>query len=139
GPTLFTSEARDGQLVTLATFRSELREHAQGRSLVIGTSRETYGETPRAYAAFCVAAATGRVAFVVLDSPDVVLFVNSGLEQFLAGLDAVVSSWPRFAASNDAAAESILAQLRAELAAIDAVAMRDGNAFWPVWLESVAL
>jgi len=135
GPTLFTSEVRDGRLVALGTFRDELRDHSNSLSLVIGTIRETQGPVATAYAAFCADPSTGRVVLVDLAPPNQVRFVNRGLEQFEASIAAFVSSWPRLAKADDATAASILDEIRAELTAIDAVATSDDDAFWPTSLE----
>jgi hypothetical protein len=136
GPTLFSSEARDGQLVALATYSAPLREHAHAESLVVGTMRETQGPTPTAYAAFCVDPRTGDVVLVDLEAAYRVRFVNSGLEEFVASLAVFVSAWPRLAAAEDSAVKSVLDRLRSELAAIDAAALSDDDAFWPTSLET---
>lgn len=136
GPTLFSSVVRDAQLETLASFRSELREHLQAQWLVIGAQCETQTAQPTAYAAFCADSETGRVVLIDLTPPFHARFVNSGLNEFMASVAAFVSRWPQYAASDTTVAASILAEIRAELAAIDAVAMSDDDGFWPTSLET---
>jgi hypothetical protein len=135
GPSLFTSEVRDGRLVPLYEFDTELHEHTHARSMVIGTVREAEGFTPAAYAAFCVDPRTGIVVLVDLDAPFRVRFVNSGPEEFLASLAAFVAGWPRLARADEALASTI-DQFRLELAGIDAAAFSDADAFWPTSLET---
>lgn len=136
-PTLFTPEAHDGQLVTLAAFDATLRAHEHAESLVVGTVRETQGATHTAYAAFCADPGTGNIFLVDLDAPYRVRFVNSGLEEFVACLATFVSAWARLGDSNEAALPAAIRELRSELAAIDATAVSGVDAFWPTSLESV--
>jgi hypothetical protein len=119
----------------LDAFSTRLGNHVHARSLVIGTERETQGNAPTAYAAFCVDPATGRVVYVELDAPFSVRCVNSGLTELLASLARFVAWRSRLAATDPDAA---IAGLRSERAAIDAAAMCDPEANWPTYLDVIS-
>ncbi|HEX5060134.1 MAG TPA: SUKH-4 family immunity protein [Kofleriaceae bacterium] len=156
GPTMFTSEVRDGVVITLEELDRRFLGHEHARSLVIGTIRETEaaetddgpsggpyrgavmsGANGWAYAAFCIDPRTENI--VLIDFDDVrptTRFVNSSLALFLASLNAFLEAWPRLAGSDDDAAVAWSAGVCRELEAIDPAAMSDGDDFWPVSLET---
>jgi hypothetical protein len=136
GLTLFTPEPG---MIELAKSHPLLEVHEHARSLVIGTSRDADSANSDPYAAFCVEPNTGHLVFVDLDPPFRTRFVNTDLARFQACLDVVLAAWPRVAGLADAEVEAFSAELRSELAAIDAAAVRDDDAFWPELLESLLI
>ena len=135
GPTLFTPEVRDGELIKLGAFCSPLDGHELSNAFVIGSERETQDNTRTPYAAFCIDQSTGSVHHVGLDPPYSVRFVNGCIGELVASLQTVVAGWPLLKDSDDAAATAALEHLRSKLAAVDPASMADDDAFWPTVLE----
>jgi hypothetical protein len=131
GPTLFTSEVREGDLATLDAFAPLPSKHNHAKSLVFGTVRETQGVIASAYSAFCIDPATGGIVLVDLDPPYRTIIVNTGLVEFVASLRAFVDAWPTIASAHERTIPGILGDLRSQLGAIDPNAMSDDEWFWP--------
>ena len=61
--------------------------------------------------------------------------MNSDVPAFVTSLEVFVSTWPRLAMRDEAAAAMAVEEVSSLLASVDAAAMRDENAFWPTSLE----
>lgn len=140
GPTLFTSELRDGRLPILgedAAFDAA-DERLEG-GLVLGTTRETqsFREDPEPYAAFYLRPGFGDVWLTDLPGP--VRFVNTGVKTFIESLRCIWTGWKRMMASRDP--EHEFAQLEQDLRKVDPqafAATRDAAPCWSEWIEGMA-
>jgi SUKH-4 immunity protein len=138
GPTLFTSEIREGYLRGFSQLFS-LSEQPVPSGFVIGTIRETMGASPgEAYAVFTLTG-DGRVVLVDLVGDHVHRFVNSSLERFLDSLTLFLDAWPGVSLSDGAATAAAVVRLHDLMTRLDPAAWDSAHHYWPTWFEELEL
>jgi hypothetical protein len=135
GPTLFTSEIRDGKLRPLSDYFSR-RKRLVPEGFVIGTTRETMNpveETP--YSAFTVTR-NGWVVLVDLEDFRKKWTVNSSLERYLDSLNLFFEKWCALGFGNeDAETYRTIRRLRNAMTRLDPAAWKSLENYWPQWFE----
>ena len=139
GPTLFTSEIRDGELRRLEdAFPSP--GGAMSTGYLLGTIRETIrGPSEQAYAAFVIEEGQGRVYLVDLDDPRSARLTNSSLEHFLRSLELFYEAWPALTSDHEPAAAAALTLLQNRMAEVDPEAWKQDDSYWATWVEELVI
>jgi hypothetical protein len=135
GPTLFSSEIGSGQLSKAASFAPAFEDHAFSKAFIIGSVREIQGP-PSAYSVFCLQPRSGDLWLVDTGEPNMVRFVNSGLDEFLRSVRVFVDAWARAKSVPTADVPIVARHLHDELRGIDAHAFAIEDNYWPTWLET---
>ena len=139
GPDLFTSEAFDRHIATVAAVAPMVIDPVLANSYVVGAVRE--GSGPQGlYALFVLRRGTGELV-VIETEPVRVVPVNATFEQFLKSLAPMVEAWRKLGGLDEELEgtehdplPALAAALHDELVAIDPTAGVKGS-FWRGWLE----